>query len=99
MVSREAVCFKSTVRKAKDLKRYGEEGHDVFNGLLSLQKVAFCILDKQNRSTKGEKKHCFFLNVVSESVHMSSIECGAECQGSTKLIIMWVCAKAYHGGI
>lgn len=83
------------------MKRYGEEGHDVSNGLLSLQKVAFPILDKQYRSTQGEKKSLFFffLNVVSESVHMSSIEYGAECQESTKLIILWVCAKAYHGGI
>lgn len=44
-------------------------------------------------------KNFFFLNVVSESVHMSSIEFGAECQESTKLIILWVSVKAYHGGI
>lgn len=64
------------------------------------RRLLFRILDKQYRSTQGEKKKLFFLlNVVSESVHMSSIECGAECQESTKLIILWVCAKAYHGGI
>lgn len=41
----------SLARKVIDLKCYPEEGRYVLNCLLFLQKVAFCILDKQYRST------------------------------------------------
>lgn len=88
--------LKRMARKVKDLKCYSKEGHNIVSCLLSLQKVAFHILDKQHRSTQCEKH---FLKMVSESVHMSSIEDASECQASTKVITVWGCVKAYHGGI
>lgn len=43
--------LENIARKVKDWKCYREEGRNVLNCLLSLQKVAFHILDRQYRST------------------------------------------------
>lgn len=55
------------------------------------RRLLFLFLCKYDIPTQCEKQ---VKNAVSEPVHMSSIEHGAECQASAKLIRLQVCVKA-----